>query len=95
MLGALECGWISEVLGMASGLGAVAVLAIALVWLPLRAHDRRIESPEHAIRARRVARVGQVWPLVLCFGFVSAQDYAQLGWHPDDPRHAGAHPTAR
>ncbi len=34
-----------------------------------------------------------MWPLVVCFGLVSAQAYAQLGWYPAILRDAGLSST--
>lgn len=55
---------------------------LVAAWLPLVRHDRVIEAPGHPVRLRQIAGLAPVWPLVLCFGLVSAQAYAQLGWYP-------------
>lgn len=90
-LGALEGGWISDTWGWRAALGAAAVLivVVGLAWLPLLRQDRSTEMKTQRIPARRVARLREVWPLVACFGLVSAQAYAQLGWYPAILAHAG------
>lgn len=83
-LGALQGGWTESVWGWRAALAGVAVLlgVTIVVWLPLVAHDRKVAPPGSDLTVRQIARVGAVWPLVMCFGLVSAQAYAQLGWYP-------------
>lgn len=83
-LGALAGGWISDRWGWRASLIATAVLtaAIVLVWIPLLRHDRGTDQDRLSTSVRDLARRRQVWPLVICFGLVSAQAYAQLGWYP-------------
>lgn len=83
-LGALAGGWIDEQWGWRPALAAIAVATAGLlaVWLPLARHDRVVEAPARPMRARHLAGLTRAWPLVACFGFVSAQAYAQLGWYP-------------
>jgi MFS transporter, CP family, cyanate transporter len=90
-LGALQGGWMESRWGWRAALAGVAVLVgvLVVVWLPLVVHDCKAEPSRRDLTVRQIARVGAVWPLVVCFGLVSAQAYAQLGWYPAILRDAG------
>jgi CP family cyanate transporter-like MFS transporter len=94
-LGALQGGWTEAAWGWRAALAGVAVLLglMLLVWLPFLVHDRKAVPPRSDLTLRQIAGVGAVWPLVVCFGLVSAQAYAQLGWYPATLRDAGLSST--
>lgn len=77
-LGALQGGWTEAAWGWRPALAGSAVLlgVMVLVWLPLLVHDRRAAPTRSDLTLGEIARVGAVWPLVVCFGLVSAQAYA-------------------
>lgn len=90
-LGAVQGEWTEAAWGWRAALAGVAVLlgVMVVVWIPLLAQDREVAPPGSGYTVRQIAGVGAVWPLVVCFGLVSAQAYAQLGWYPVILRDAG------
>lgn len=84
-LGALGSGVLADGSGSwRPALGAWSVLAlIALTpWLFLLRQDRAVEVSAGSITFARLLRSRPAWLMVLCFGALSAQAYAQLGWYP-------------
>ena len=82
--GALGAGMVTGWLGWRVALGGAAVVsgAAAVLWLLLADGRAGGEVRGRPIPLRAVARSGHAWLMVLCFGLLSAQAYAQLGWYP-------------
>lgn len=85
-LGALGSGFVfgeTDNWRVALGAWATVSLVAILPWLGLMARGRYVgEEPGLGVRHGTTVRNTKSWQLALCFGLVSAQAYAQLGWFP-------------
>jgi CP family cyanate transporter-like MFS transporter len=82
--GALGAGVAVGWLGWRVALGGAAAVsgAAAVCWLLLADHRAGSGVSDRRIALRAVARSRHAWLMVLCFGLLSAQAYAQMGWYP-------------
>ncbi|MGW6034937.1 MFS transporter [Gordonia terrae] len=84
-LGAVQAGWMQQIWGWRLALAGTTILAVVAIclWLPIQSGSR-VSSipPEPTISTRQLATLRPVWLLTVCFGLVTAQAYAQLGWYP-------------
>jgi CP family cyanate transporter-like MFS transporter len=85
-LGALGSGFVfgeTDSWRVALGAWATVSLVSLLPWLGLMARGRYVgEEPGSGVGHGTTMRKTKSWQLALCFGLVSAQAYAQLGWFP-------------
>lgn len=85
-LGALEAGVVAGPGGhhwrLAIALPAIAAAAALAPWLTIGRLPGRVTSTRTTAPTwRSSASSGYAWLLVVCFGMVAAQSYAQLGWY--------------
>lgn len=95
-IGALGAGFLHDFLGWRMALGAAAFLtAVALLpcWRLLSVDQRR-PAQRTSIPLRDLLANRYAWLMALCFGIVSAQAYAQLGWFPTILADTGLSTTA-
>jgi len=73
------------------GIGVWAVLAAVAVlpWIPLVAHDQRLEAPVRDVGFGDIARTRLGWAMTWFFGLQSLMAYAVFGWFATLWRDAG------
>lgn len=84
-LGAAQTGWLQQIWGWRVALAGTAVIAVVGVclWLLVGTGSGKPSAvATSTVRTRQLILLRPVWFLTVCFGFVTAQAYAQLGWYP-------------